>query len=32
MSLAIGQGADKAAIRNNPTDPKPYLLEKRILS
>jgi len=32
MSLAFGQGEDKAAIKNNLTDPKPYLQEKGILS
>ncbi|MEE8365548.1 MAG: heterodisulfide reductase-related iron-sulfur binding cluster [Gammaproteobacteria bacterium] len=32
MSLAFGQGEDKAAIRNNLTDPKPYLQEKGVLN
>lgn len=32
MSLAFGQGEDKAAINNNLTDPKPYLREKGVLS
>jgi heterodisulfide reductase subunit B len=31
MSLAFGQGAEKAAIRNNLIDPKPYLQEKGVL-
>ncbi len=32
MSLAFGQGEDKAAINNNLTDPKPYLQDKGVLS
>jgi heterodisulfide reductase subunit B len=31
MALAFGQGADKAALRNNLTDPKPYLQQKGVL-
>ena len=31
MALAFGQGADKAALGNNLTDPKPYLQEKGVL-
>ena len=31
MSLAFGQGPEKAGIRNNLTDPKPYLQEKEVL-
>jgi len=31
MSLAFGQGENKAAIRNNLTDPRPYLRLKRVL-
>ncbi|MBT4888171.1 MAG: hypothetical protein HON65_01275 [Rhodospirillales bacterium] len=31
MSLAFGQGADKAAIKNNLIDPKPYLVEKGVI-
>jgi len=32
MSLAFGQGEDKAALKNNLTDPKPYLQDKGFLS
>ena len=32
MSLAFGQGEDKAALKHNLTDPKPYLREKGVLS
>jgi len=32
MSLAFGQGADKAALGNNLTDPKSYLKQKGLLS
>jgi len=32
MALAFGQGADKAALGNNLTDPKPYLQENGVLS
>jgi len=32
MALAFGQGADKAALGNNLTDPRPYLQEKGLLS
>jgi heterodisulfide reductase subunit B len=32
MSLAFGQDEDKAAIKNNLTDPKPYLQEKGVLN
>ncbi|MCP4472589.1 MAG: hypothetical protein GY815_18245 [Gammaproteobacteria bacterium] len=31
MSLAFGQGEDKAALNNNLTDPKPYLQDKGVL-
>jgi heterodisulfide reductase subunit B len=32
MALAFGQGEAKAALRNNLTDPKPYLRQKGVLS